>query len=101
MEEIIECKRDEVKAGIVFSQLNCLQLSCLPSLSGFCLRDHVFEFPSDCEEMPKDEDFLTPLLHKVMFTEDEDEEKKWWEGNLKTTTKLLFEEMNVQNSEEV
>ncbi|XVF57350.1 hypothetical protein PTKIN_Ptkin06aG0198100 [Pterospermum kingtungense] len=100
IEEIIAGEGGEVKDCIAFSQLKYLHLSCLPSLSAFCLRDHVFEFPSleklmvmKCPKMKIfcQGDVRTPQLQKVILTEDE--EKGRWAGNLKTTIKQLFEEM--------
>lgn len=100
IEEIIGGEGDEVKSCIVFiNQLKYLQLSCLPSLSSFCLRDHVFEFHSleevvvrGCPNMRTfcQGDLSTPQLYKVIFTENE--EKGRWEGDLNTTIKRLFEE---------
>ncbi|XP_022743852.1 uncharacterized protein LOC111294725 [Durio zibethinus] len=46
IEEIIACDGEEIKGSIVFSKLEYLQLSCLPSLVSFSLGDHNFEFPA-------------------------------------------------------
>ncbi|GKV45636.1 hypothetical protein SLEP1_g52698 [Rubroshorea leprosula] len=46
VKEIVECLEDNVKDGIVFSQLNFLQLHGLPKLSSFCTRKCDFELPS-------------------------------------------------------
>ncbi|XP_022718495.1 probable disease resistance protein At1g12280 [Durio zibethinus] len=108
IEEIIACEGEEIKGGIMFTKLKYLRLSCLPSLASFCLGDHIIEFPAlrkvIVRECPKMKIFCegvlsTPKLQQVQLTEDEDEVKVRWEGDLKTTVKQLFEEMNVQNSE--
>ncbi|XVF57351.1 hypothetical protein PTKIN_Ptkin06aG0198200 [Pterospermum kingtungense] len=101
IKEIIGGDGDEVKGCIVFTQLKYLQLSCLPSLYSFCLRDHhVFEFPAleklivrGCPKMRIfcQGDLSTPQLQKLMLTEDEENGR--WDGDLKTTIKQLFEEM--------
>lgn len=100
IEEIIACEGEEVKGGIVFSQLEYLQLSCLPSLASFSLGDHHFEFPVlekvIVRECPKMKDFCqgdlsTPKLQRVQLTRDEDEDEGWrWDSNLKTTIQQLF-----------
>ncbi|OMO62351.1 cc-nbs-lrr resistance protein [Corchorus capsularis] len=46
MEEIIACSGDEVKEGIVFTQLKFLGLSCLPNLASFFSGNHTFKLPS-------------------------------------------------------
>ncbi|EOY11242.1 NB-ARC domain-containing disease resistance protein, putative [Theobroma cacao] len=93
-----EC--DEGKRCIVFTRLKYLKLSSLPTLASFCLGDQIFEFPA-LENMivtacPKMKifcqgDLSTPQLQKVI-SKDEGEEKGWWEGDLKTTIKWMFEE---------
>ncbi|XP_021281933.1 probable disease resistance protein At1g61180 [Herrania umbratica] len=106
IEEIIACGGDEMEGGIVFTRLKYLQLSCLPSLASFCLGDHNFEFPilrkvivRGCPKMKIfcQADLSAPKLKQVQMTEEE--EKGRWEGDLKTTIKQLFEEMNVGHSE--
>ncbi|EOY11256.1 Cc-nbs-lrr resistance-like protein [Theobroma cacao] len=101
IKETIACECDEVKRGIVFTQLKYLQLSGLPTLASFCLGDHNFEFPAlgkmIVRECPKMKIFCqgylsTPQLQKVIWTKDEDEENGWWEGDLKTTITRMFEE---------
>ncbi|XVF31255.1 hypothetical protein REPUB_Repub16aG0129700 [Reevesia pubescens] len=97
IEQIIACEGCEVKAGIVFSQLKYMQLSCLPSLASFCLGDHSFEFPLlekviviGCPKMEifNQGDLSTKMLRNVQFTECEDE--GCWEGSLNTTIQRLF-----------
>ncbi|XWS65124.1 hypothetical protein CRYUN_Cryun05aG0063900 [Craigia yunnanensis] len=110
MEEIIASEGEEIKDGIVFTQLKYLQLSCLPNLSSFSLGDHIFEFPAlekvivrECPKMKNfcQGDLSTPKLQRVQLTGDEEDEKRGrWDGNLKTTIQQLFIEMNLQNSEE-
>ncbi|XVF31259.1 hypothetical protein REPUB_Repub16aG0130100 [Reevesia pubescens] len=99
IEQIIACEDCEVKSGIVFTQLNYLQLSCLPSLARFCLGDHSFKFPLlekviviGCPKMEifSQGDLSTKMLRNVQFTESEDE--GCWEGNLNTTIQRLFKE---------
>ncbi|EOY09925.1 Phosphoprotein phosphatase isoform 1 [Theobroma cacao] len=106
IEEIVACGGDEMEGDIVFARLKYLQLSCLPSLASFCLGDHNFEFPvlrkvivRECPKMKIfcQGDLSTPELKQVQLTEEE--EKGRWEGDLKTTIKQLFEEMNAGNSE--
>ncbi|XP_022719745.1 uncharacterized protein LOC111277596 [Durio zibethinus] len=99
IEETIAYGSDDVKDGIVFSQLKSLELCSLPILSSFCSGDYAFEFPS-LEEVivrncPKMEIFCggelaTPSLRRVQFAED----KERWDGNLNTTMEQIFIEMN-------
>ncbi|EOY20448.1 Uncharacterized protein TCM_046047 [Theobroma cacao] len=74
--------------------------------ASFCLGDHNFNFPALQKVMVRQcpqlkifcqGDLSTPKLKQVQLTEDAREGR--WEGDLKTTVKQLFEEMNVQNSE--
>ncbi|EOY11233.1 NB-ARC domain-containing disease resistance protein, putative isoform 2, partial [Theobroma cacao] len=99
-----EC--DEGKRCIVFTRLKYLKLSCLPTLASFCLGDQIFEFPA-LENMivtacPKMKifcrgDLSTPQLRKVISKEKrwgidwEGKEEGWWEVDLKTTVKWMFE----------
>ncbi|XP_022742511.1 uncharacterized protein LOC111293812 [Durio zibethinus] len=99
IEEIIAGSGDEVKEGIVFNQLKCLGLSCLPNLASFCSGNYTLEFPSletvtlrHCPKMkslPR-ERLSTPKLRRVYSNEGGDE--KHWEGDLNTSIQLLFME---------
>ncbi|KAH1045329.1 hypothetical protein J1N35_036113 [Gossypium stocksii] len=56
-------------------------------------------------ECPKMKNFChgelsTPRLEQMHLTRDEDGELQW-EGDLNTTIKHMFDEMNVQNSQAV
>ncbi|GLT96548.1 hypothetical protein SLE2022_141610 [Rubroshorea leprosula] len=97
VEEIVKCLEDNVKDGIVFSQLKSLQLRGLPKLSSFCTRRCDFEFPSlkeaivigcpqmKCFSMGKT---ITKELQNVQWTNDE--EKRHWAGDLDSTIQDLF-----------
>ncbi|GKV27742.1 hypothetical protein SLEP1_g36877 [Rubroshorea leprosula] len=79
IEEIVVCSGDAVKDGIVFTNLNCLQLKGLPRLESFCSGDCNFKFP-DLEEVIVTEcpnmqifskgELSTPELHEVKLTGD-------------------------------
>ncbi|TXG75178.1 hypothetical protein ES332_1Z008600v1 [Gossypium tomentosum] len=107
IEEIIACEAEEIQGGIVFPKLKYLQLSCLPCLAIFSLAHHLLEFPvllmvmvTKCPQMRNfcQGDLSTPRLEQMHLTRDEEGELKW-EGDLNTTIKHMFDEMNVQNSE--
>ncbi|GMI78895.1 hypothetical protein HRI_001558800 [Hibiscus trionum] len=107
MEEIIACENEEMHGAIVFPKLKYLQLSCLPSLASFSLMHQVFEFPvllrvivTKCPKMKNfcQGDLSTPMLQQIQLTRDEEDELRW-EGDLNTTIKHMFDEMNVQNSD--
>ncbi|GLU17225.1 hypothetical protein SLE2022_336110 [Rubroshorea leprosula] len=92
VEEIVKCLEDNVKDGIVFSQLKSLQLRGLPKLSSFCTRRCDFEFPSLKEAIvigcPQMKYFsmgktITKELQNVQSTNDE--EKRHWAGDLDST----------------
>ncbi|GKV47767.1 hypothetical protein SLEP1_g54633 [Rubroshorea leprosula] len=97
LKEIMACVDDEVKDGIVFSQLKYLQLCDLPKLASFCLGSCNFEFVSleevivTCPNMQifSHGECSTPKnLQKVKLTKDGDEE--FWEGNLNSTIQKMF-----------
>ncbi|KAL1080103.1 hypothetical protein V6Z11_D10G268300 [Gossypium hirsutum] len=107
IEKIIACEAEEIQGGIVFPKLKYLQLSCLPCLAIFSLAHHLLEFPvllmvmvTKCPQMRNfcQGDLSTPRLEQMHLTRDEEGELKW-EGDLNTTIKHMFDEMNVQNSE--
>ncbi|TYI62759.1 hypothetical protein E1A91_D10G270100v1 [Gossypium mustelinum] len=107
IEEIIACEAEEIQGGIVFPKLKYLQLSCLPCLASFSLAHHSLEFPvllmvmvTKCPQMRNfcQGDLRTPRLEQMHLTRDEEGELQW-EGDLNTTIKHMFDEMNVQNSE--
>ncbi|TYH51594.1 hypothetical protein ES332_D10G286600v1 [Gossypium tomentosum] len=107
IEEIIACEAEEIQGGIVFPKLKYLQLSCLPCLASFSLAHHSLEFPvllmvtvTKCPQMRNfcQGDLSTPRLEQMRLTRDEEGELQW-EGDLNTTIKHMFDEMNVQNSE--
>ncbi|XP_052477560.1 uncharacterized protein LOC128033669 [Gossypium raimondii] len=109
IEEIISCEGEELQASIVFPKLEYLQLSHLPSLASFSLAHHLLEFPVlqmvKVKKCPKMKNFCqgelsTPRLEQAHLTGDEDGELQW-EGDLNTTIKHMFDEMNVQNSQAV
>ncbi|KAG8480249.1 hypothetical protein CXB51_024839 [Gossypium anomalum] len=107
IEEIIACEAEEIQGGIVFPKLKYLKLSCLPCLASFSLAHHSLEVPvllmvvvTKCPQMRNfcQGDLSTPRLEQMHLTRDEEDELQW-EGNLNTTIKHMFDEMNVQNSE--
>ncbi|KAG8480244.1 hypothetical protein CXB51_024843 [Gossypium anomalum] len=102
IEEIIACEAEEIQGDIVFPKLNCL-----PCLASFSLAHHSLEFPvllmvkvTKCPKMRNfcQGDLSTPRLEQMLLTRDEEGELQW-EGDLNTTIKHMFDEMNVQNSE--
>ncbi|GKV44812.1 hypothetical protein SLEP1_g51964 [Rubroshorea leprosula] len=104
--EMVTCLEDEVKDGIVFSQLKYLQLCGLPRLSSFCSIKCKFEFPfleevilMDCPSMQtfSMDEIRTPKLQKVKLTRDEDE--GFWDGNLNSTIQLQFIQKSQCDSE--
>ncbi|GKV45623.1 hypothetical protein SLEP1_g52684 [Rubroshorea leprosula] len=79
IEEIVVCSGDAVKDGIVFSNLNYLQLKGLPRLESFCSGDCNFKFPAlrevivtECPNMQifSQGELSAPELHKVKLTGD-------------------------------
>ncbi|GKV45628.1 hypothetical protein SLEP1_g52690 [Rubroshorea leprosula] len=79
IEEIVVCPGDAVKDGIVFTNLNCLQLKGLPRLESFCSGDCNFKFPAlrevivtECPNMQifSKGELSTPRLHEVKLTGD-------------------------------
>ncbi|KAG8479961.1 hypothetical protein CXB51_024976 [Gossypium anomalum] len=109
IEEITSCEGEDLQGSIVFPKLKCLKLSHLPSLASFSLAHHSLEFPVlqmvILTECPKMKNFChgelsTPRLEQMHLTRDEDGELQW-EGDLNTTIKHMFDEMNVQNSQVV
>ncbi|XP_022719740.1 uncharacterized protein LOC111277589 [Durio zibethinus] len=99
IEEIIAHGSDDVMDGILFSQLESLELGCLPSLSSFCSGNYAFGFPS-LEELimrqcPKMEIFTkgelsTPMLRGIQSTKGQ--YVGHWEGNLNAIVQQLFTE---------
>ncbi|MFQ6647269.1 hypothetical protein Gotur_030201, partial [Gossypium turneri] len=109
IEEIISCEGEDLQASIVFPKLKCLQLSHLPSLASFSLAHHSLEFPllqmvivTDCPKMKNfsQGELSTPRLEHMHLTRDEDGELQW-EGDLNTTIKHMFDQMNMQNSQAI
>ncbi|KAB2011098.1 hypothetical protein ES319_D10G292000v1 [Gossypium barbadense] len=109
IQEIIACEGEEIQGNIVFPKLKYLKLSCLPSLASFSLAHHLLEFPVlqtvKVKKCPKMKNFCqgelsTPRLEPAHLTGDEDGELQW-EGDLNTSIKHMFDEMNVQNSQAV
>ncbi|GLT95034.1 hypothetical protein SLE2022_127400 [Rubroshorea leprosula] len=116
VEEIVVYLEDNVKDGIVFSQLKSLQLRSLPKLSSFCTRKCDFEFPSLKEVIvigcPQMKYFsmgktVTKELQDVQWIADEekqnvqwinDEEKRHWVGDLNSTIQDLFTQKVHTNS---
>ncbi|KAE8675357.1 Detected protein of confused Function [Hibiscus syriacus] len=97
LEEIIVLTTDEITNGIVFSQLNSLELVNLPILSSFCSGKYTLAFPS-LEEViirgcPKMEFFTkgklsTPMLHGLQSTKGK--YVGHWEGDLNVILQQLF-----------
>ncbi|XP_039032248.1 uncharacterized protein LOC120167247 isoform X1 [Hibiscus syriacus] len=97
LKEIIASTTDEVMNGIVFSQLESLELVSLPILSSFCSGKYTLVFPS-LEEViirwcPKMEFFTngklsTPMLHGLQSTKGK--YVGHWEGDLNVILQQLF-----------
>ncbi|KAG4181667.1 hypothetical protein ERO13_A10G241480v2 [Gossypium hirsutum] len=109
IEEIISCEDEDLQASIVFPKLKYLQLSHLPSLASFSLAHHSLEFSvlqmvivTDCPKMKNfsQGELSTPRLEHMHLTRDEDGELQW-EGDLNTTIKHMFDQMNMQNSQAI
>ncbi|XP_017622802.2 uncharacterized protein LOC108466931 isoform X3 [Gossypium arboreum] len=109
IEEIISCEGEDLQGSIVFPKLKELRLSHLPSIASFSLAHHSLEFPvlqmvivTECPKMKNfcQGELSTPRLEQMHLTGDEDGELQW-EGNLNTTIKHMFDQMNVQNSQAV
>ncbi|XP_022718853.1 disease resistance protein At4g27190-like [Durio zibethinus] len=108
IENIVACADDGIKDGIVFSQLKCLKLFCLPNIECFCLGSYPLVFPSleelivtECPKMKifSEGELSAPKLQKVQVTEGEAEGHK--EGSHNTTIQELFKEQKVKTSKEV
>ncbi|XP_017622865.1 uncharacterized protein LOC108466970 isoform X1 [Gossypium arboreum] len=107
IEEIIACEGEEIQGSIIFPKLKYLKLSGLPSLASFSLAHHSLEFPvlqmvmvTKCPKMRNfcQGDLSTSNLQQMHVTRDEEDEL-WWEGDLNTTIKQMFNVMNVKNSQ--
>ncbi|XP_016719225.1 uncharacterized protein [Gossypium hirsutum] len=107
IEEIIACEGEEIQGSIIFPKLKYLKLSGLPSLASFSLAHHSLEFPvlqmvmvTKCPKMRNfcQGDLSTSNLQQMHVARDEEDEL-WWEGDLNTTIKQMFQVMNVQNSQ--
>jgi hypothetical protein len=107
---------DEVEDEISFSQLNYLELHCLPSLKGFNLSNHTIRFPSlkqvtvtGCPELKifSNGVLSTPQQTKVEQAKDNEKHlerggEAWryepinskisWEGDLNTIIKRFWED---------
>ncbi|XP_007030033.2 PREDICTED: probable disease resistance protein At4g27220 [Theobroma cacao] len=103
VENIVACVGEEMKDGIVFTQLKYLELNCLPNLECFCLESCDLVFPSleqlivmQCPNMKifSKGELSTPKLQKVQVTEDEAEGHT--EGSHNTTIQQLFKEQNFK-----
>ncbi|GLT95552.1 hypothetical protein SLE2022_132280 [Rubroshorea leprosula] len=97
VEEVVKCLEDNVKDGIVYSQLQSLQLRGLPKLSSFCTGKCDLEFPSLKEVIvigcPQMKCFslgktVTKELQNVQWTDDE--EKGHWVSDLNSTIQDLY-----------
>jgi len=99
MKEIVGKERDEGTNEIIFSRLRSLQLWDLPQIKSFCSSNHTFEFPS-LEEVilgkcPHLEVFCkgvlnAPILERVQVTNDKNNHKGHWSGDLNTTVQQLY-----------
>ncbi|KAK3227604.1 hypothetical protein Dsin_007466, partial [Dipteronia sinensis] len=120
IEEIIVDTGDEIKDGIVFNQLEYLNLDCLPSLTSFCKGNFTIEFPYlqrvlviKCLKMMNFSlgVLSTPKLQSLQTREIAtgcifrrlskhlDIKNEYWEGDLNTTIQKLFRDMS--NMEEL
>ncbi|GKV02452.1 hypothetical protein SLEP1_g14888 [Rubroshorea leprosula] len=79
IEEIVVCSDNAVNDGIVFTELECLQLKGLPRLKSFCSGDCNFIFPAlreviitECPNMQifSKGELSTPRLYEVKLTGD-------------------------------
>ncbi|TYI08386.1 hypothetical protein ES332_A10G294800v1 [Gossypium tomentosum] len=107
IEEIIACEGEEIQGSIILPEMKYLKLSGLPSLASFSLAHHSLEFPvlqmvmvTKCPKMRNfcQGDLSTSNLQQMHVTRDEEDEL-WWEGDLNTTIKQMFNVMNVKNSQ--
>ncbi|CAK7340772.1 unnamed protein product [Dovyalis caffra] len=102
--EIVGKQGDEAEDEIVFSKMECLQLTNLKSLTSFCPGNDTFKFPLLTEvsgqRCPNMKIFCpgllsTPKLQGVRGPRN----KKWWQGNLNATIQQLYTEMIGFNGE--
>ncbi|OMO99061.1 putative phosphoprotein phosphatase [Corchorus olitorius] len=89
----------ESEDRIIFKSLKCLELKDLPNLVCFCRGTNTFEFPlleqvvvMRCPELKI---FCTgvveaPLLERVLATDEDEDRKGHWDGDLKTTVEQLY-----------
>lgn len=86
---------------VVFDNLKCLELNCLPGLGCFSSGGYDFKFPAldnviviGCPKMKlfSRGDLWTPKLQRIQVTLEERGESCWKE-DLNTTMEHLFEEM--------
>ncbi|KAK8334608.1 hypothetical protein V6Z12_A10G282100 [Gossypium hirsutum] len=101
IEEIIACEGEEIQGSIILPEMKYLKLSGLPSLASFSLAHHSLEFPvlqmvmvTKCPKMRNfcQGDLSTSNLQQMHVTRDEEDEL-WWEGDLNTTIKQMFNVM--------
>ncbi|KAG8650659.1 hypothetical protein MANES_07G062380v8 [Manihot esculenta] len=102
---VVKVDKEEEENEICFSQLKCLELQHLPSLSSFCSGNLNFSFPSMEEviivECPNMKIFAhevsTPHLWRVQ-TGPHIYEWEWeWESSLNNTIQALFMEMKAED----
>ncbi|XP_044467303.1 disease resistance protein At4g27190-like [Mangifera indica] len=87
---------------IIFGKLKFLKLCCLSSLTCFCSANYSFKFPClklvvvyQCPRLNIFSRGLlnTPLLNKVQWTKDDDEEEHLWKDDLNSTIQQIFIDM--------
>lgn len=105
IEHIIGKEENDAENEVIFHNLECLRLHCLPSLTSFYFGNCGLMFPSlekvfvrECAKMEIFSEGITstPKLKRVLLTEEEkqeEEDKGCWEGNLNATIQKLFMEM--------
>ncbi|KAG6646169.1 uncharacterized protein LOC122318507 [Carya illinoinensis] len=119
--EIVAMEDGEANVAITFNKLRCLELRGLPNLTHFCSGHYSFGFPSLDEVIVRCCPEMKTFSHGVLSTpklKGVSDDYSWfskrnlyWEDDLNTTTRCLWEESNqydtrllfrerVENSEE-
>ncbi|KAI9112234.1 hypothetical protein K1719_016757 [Acacia pycnantha] len=101
---VIEEKEGSDEDEIIFSNLEILELECLPKIKRFCSSNCSLNLPlleevvvNKCPRMDSfsGKDTSTPKLQKISSKEDG---KVYWEGDINKTIKKLFADMVMFSS---
>ncbi|CAL0303672.1 unnamed protein product [Lupinus luteus] len=102
VEEIVAREDDSGESEIAFKKLEHLELINLSTLTSFCKDNFIFKFPLlqtlFVMECPRMETFshgilTAPKLRNVIVAEEDDDGWRW-EGELNTTIRKMFDEVN-------